>query len=397
MNKNRWMRCMFVCGSLVTVSVHASAERIPSAPVIRAGGWEIYPGFTLAGKSNDNIFRQDSNKRSSTITVVSPSVAAFASSGGDDYSLEYVADLGRYANSAPDNYNDQRLKADAEWALTPRATLKLTPEFKVGHDERGSTYSTFTPSANVWHQSSIAGELGLGGEESIGRLMFAAHADGVNYQNNRTVTTLFDKNRGGLSGTFYFRTSPKVYAFLMLGEERISYKDALVSLDGKERVAMVGATWKATAQTSGSFKLGQLKKSFDSAMHTPYSGSSWEGNVRWSPRDSIRVDLDTERKTIETTGIGGYVLFTNHRLALEYELSEKTVLGMNVANTNERFSEAGRVDTTPSYGLRLDYGLREWLVMGVEYSHAAKTSTGYTGANPDFNNNIVTFNLHTRY
>lgn len=381
----------------VAGAAYADDSEDLGAPVLHAGGVEIYPGISLTEKSNDNIFRLDANKKSSRITVLSPSLAAQAKKGGDIYSLAYVADLGRYANSSPDNYNDQNLTAEADWAFSSRAMLKLTPQYKVGHDERGSTYSAPTPTVNTWRQSGIAGEFTYGSEESIGRVVVDAHGDAVRYQNNRTVTTAFDKDVNGVAGTFYYRTSPKVYTFVQLGDERIVYKDVISTLSGNERRVMLGATWKASAQTTGSFKVGQLRKTFDSAARTAYRGSSWEGSVRWSPRDFIRVDLSTLRKTLESTGVGNYVLYTNHLLGLEYDLTDRTMLSLNVARATEDFSPTVRSDKTPSYGVKLGYELRKWLVLEAEYSHATKTSTGFTGVSPNYRSNIISVNLHTRY
>ncbi len=391
MKKSRLVQCLFFCGYLAGGAVQAENYAVPEgsdAPVLRSGGVDIYPGFALAEKSNDNLFKSDIRKKSSMITVLSPSVLMQAQSGANIYSLAYKADLARYAQSTADNYDDQNLSANAELAFSSRATLLITPQLKLGHDDRGSTYSAPTATPNKWDNTGLAGSFTYGSEESIGRIQLDADAYSIRYRNNRTVTSVFDRDMSDVGGTFYYRVSPKVYAFAQLTDTRISYVDTAATLSGKEQRILLGATWKATAQTSGSFKAGQLHKKFDFAGRPDFTGTSWEGSVRWSPREFARVDWITGRKSTESTGVGDFVWLTNNALDLGYDLSEQTTLHLNAGWLTEDFAQSGRSDSTNFYGFKADYRLRKWLVLGAEYSHAVKTSTGFTGVSPNYTGNI---------
>lgn len=400
MKKTRLVQCLFFCGCMAGGAAQAEDYAVPEdsdAPVLRAGGVEIYPGIALVEKRNDNLYRSDIGKQSSWITVLSPSVLMQAKSGANIYSLAYDADLARYAQSPVDNYDDQNLAANAELAFSSRATLTLTPQLKLGHDDRGSTYSAPTATPNKWDNTGLAGSFTYGSEESIGRIQLDADAYSIRYRNNRAVTSVLDRDVKDVGGTFYYRASPKVYTFVQLTDTRITYTDLAATLSGKEQRIMLGATWKATAQTSGSFKVGQLRKNFDSAARTDFSGTSWEGSVRWSPREFARVDWTTGRKSTESTGVGDFVLLTSNALDLGYDLSERTSLHLNAAWLTEDFARSGRSDSTRSYGLKADYKLRKWLVLGAEYSHAVKTSVGFTGVSPNYTGNIVGVSIRTEF
>lgn len=396
-SKSRTLECVLACGCLMAGAADAAVPEDSEAPVIRMGGVSAYPGLAVAEKRNDNLFRSDANKQSSNITIVSPSVLLQAESGANTYSLAYNADLARYANSSADNYNDQNLSGVAELSFSTRATLTLTPEYRSGHDDRGSTYSAMTAVPNTWRNTGIAGSFSYGSEESIGRIVVDAGTHDVRYQNNRPVTVAFDKAVDNLGGAFYYRVSPKVSAFVQLTGTRIAYKDPATTLSGDEQGIQLGVAWKATAQTSGTFKVGQLRKNFDSAARTDFSGTSWEGSVRWSPREFAYVDWITGRKSTESTGVGDFVLLTNNELDFGYDLSEQTSLHLNVLQLTEDFIRSGRSDDTTSYGLRADYRLRKWLVLGVEYSRSVKTSTGFTGVSPNYTGNIVGVSIRTEF
>lgn len=401
MKKTRLMQCLLFCGGLVGGAAQAEESYAiaedSEAPVLRAGGVDIYPGFSLVEKHNDNLFKSDISKKSSRITVLSPSVLMQAKSGANIYSLAYNADLARYAQSTSDNYDDQNLSANAELVFSSRAMLTLTPQLKVGHDDRGSTYSLPTATPNRWDNTGGAGTFTYGSEESIGRIQLDADTYSIRYRNNRAVTTAFDRDVRDVGGTFYYRVTPKIYAFAQLTDTRLSYVDPASALNSNERRILLGATWKATAQTSGSFKVGQLRKNFDSAARTDFSGTSWEGSVRWSPREFAYVDWITGRKSTESTGVGDFVLLTSNTLNFGYNLSERTSLNLSVAKLVEDFARSGRSDDTKSYGLKVDYKLRKWLVLGAEYTHAVKTAAGFIGTSPNYTGNIIAVSIRTEF
>lgn len=374
----------------------AAVPEESSAPVLHAGGVSIYPGFSLVELHNDNLLKRDNNKISSSVTVFSPSVLMQAKSAANVYSLSYRADIGRYASSSADNYDDQNVLGIAELAISSRASLKFSPQVTYGHDERGGTYSVLTATPNTWHKSGAEGEFAYGTEDARGRIVLDASRFDVKYQNNRAVTTAFDKSLSALGGTFYLRVAPKTFAFIQLLDNRIEYSDlSSRHLTGREDSVLLGMTWKATAQTTGTFKIGQLVKKFDTGQHPTFRGTSWEGSMRWSPREYIRLDLLTSRKSAESTGVGSFVLVTNNSADLAYDLTERSTLHLVAGRVKEEFAQTGRVDSTPSYGIKADYKLRKWLKFGAEYSRAVKSSSGFTGLSPEYHNNIVSVYLRS--
>lgn len=384
----------YAIGSVCLITVGAADAAVSddsSAPAIRLGGVTAYPGLSIVEKSDSNIFSSNVNKQSSLVTVISPSVVFQAKKGADAYSLAYLAGVGRYAQSSADNYVDQSFLGAAELSLSTRAILHLSPEYKIGHDDRGSTFGPGTATPNTWHNTGVAGTFIYGAEESRGRIVLDAGYQERRYQNNRVVTTAYDKNLRDLAGAFHFRVLPKTSIFVQVTDTRIDYKDAASTLNGSEQRYLIGATWDATVQTSGSFKIGQLRKEFD-IVHPAFNGTSWEGSVRWSPREFARVDWVSGRKSSESTGVGDFVLVTNNMLDFSYDLNERTTLHFNAAKVTEDFSGTARADDTKSYGLKAEYKLRSWLVGGVEYTDSIKTSTVPAS---DYNRNVFAVSIRS--
>lgn len=377
-------------GHLCLIAVGAADAAVSDDPSEPA----IHFGLSIVEKSDSNILSSNANKRSSLVTLISPSVALRAWNKADAYSLAYRADVASYAKSSADNYVDQSFLGTAKLSLSTRALLNLSPEYKIGHDDRGSTYGIGTLVPNTWHSTGVAGSFIYGAEESRGRIVLDAGYQDRQYQNNRAVTTAYDKTLRDLGGALHLRTSPKIYTFVQVTDTHITYKDAASTLNGDERRYLIGATWDATAQTSGSFKIGRLQKKFVSAARPTFRGTSWEGAVRWSPREFVRVDWVSGRKPSESTGVGNFVLVTSNALDFGYDLSERTTLHVNAGKVKEDFAATARVDNTESYGLKAEYKLRSWLVGDVEYTDSVKKSTDPTAR---YNRNIFAISFRIEF
>ena len=367
------MAGLFVCGV-----ASAAADEDSSAPAYRIGGVTIYPGMGIVLMSDSNISRLPDaapNRRSSKVMVLSPSVALQARKNAHVFSLDYIADIGRYSNSSADNYVDQQFIGLAELGLTTRSTLKIKPEYEIGHDDRGSTFGTPTAEPNTWHSTSLDGSFSYGAEEARGQAVLDLGYIDHQYQNNRAVTIAYDKTLTSVGGTIYFRVQPKTSLLMHAKHTDISYKLTGSLLSGKEDRYMVGVKWEATAQTTGEVKIGQLQKKFDSTLPS-YSGGSWEGDVRWSPVSYVNVDMVSSKYPSESTLAGSStILISNSGANVAYDLNDRVTLHANGYRMKEDFVLANRADHTNTYGLKAEYKFRSWLIAGADYTSSAKSSS----------------------
>ena len=375
------MLLKYAIGYACLISAAIANAAVPEdspAPVYRFGGVSAYPGFSLVEKRNDNIFSSNANKQSSLVSVISPSLLLQAKTGDDAYSLSYRGDVGRYSKSSADNYVDNNFLGSAELSGSSGKKGNISLDYKTGHDDRGSTFGPGTLEPNAWRSSGIAGSFMYGAEEARGKILLDAGYRNRKYKNNREVTVAYDNALRDMSAAFHFHVMPKTYVILHAADTRIVYKDITSTLNGNERRYLMGVTWEATTQTSGIFKIGQLQKKFDSATRPIFKGASWDGSVRWTPLESTRVGLTSGRITSESTGVGNFLLITNHMLDFGYDMSEFSSLQFNTGKTTEDFKGVARTDSTKSYGLKTEYKLRTWLIGALEYTVAKKTSTDPT-------------------
>jgi hypothetical protein len=381
--------CLIIAGA-----ANAAVAEDSTAPVMHMGGVEVYPGITALEKNDSNPFRQKIGE-AHNVTVLSPSVMFQGKRDADDYSLTYKADVGNFTKSGADNYLDHSLLGAASVALSSKATLSIKPEYKIGHDDRGSNYDpALGLSRNDWKSSGATGSVKYGSEESMGKIELTAGYTDKQYQNNRAVTTSLDKKLQDMGATFHYRVMPKTTMFLQVNNQKIAYKDPLAKANGTENRYMIGATWDATAQTSGTFKLGQQQKKFDNGRPT-FSGAGWEGNIRWSPRDFARVDFIASNKTNDSPTLGNYILSKSNGLDFSYDVTELTTVHLKAAKSSDDFvGNVGSVrkDNLKSAGIKAEYKIRKWLIGGVEYSDDTRTSTD---ANSTYQRKIIAVNLRS--
>jgi hypothetical protein len=369
-----------------------------SGPVSSSGAAGVAMGpaivyFSLGGSAgyDDNLWLSNASQKSSAFETVTPGIRLETrDSNSNLYSLNYQANLGRYNNSTADNYEDQQLIGNADLHFSTRSNLILTPEYLIGHDQRGTTYGVFVSEPNRWHTSGISGIYAYGSEGSQGRIEISAGYLNTIYENNRFLTTAYDKTIANVGATFYYRVMPKTSLLFQVTDSHVMYNQDTLSLSGTQQKYLVGATWEATASTTGVIKVGELHLNFDSPVYHDFTGMSWEGNVLWSPLSYTHFKFLASRSALQTTLAGSsFMLNTTSSVDWAHDWSERFVSHVNYTHVDNNFEGSGASLTTNSYGLGIDYKMRRWLKAGLSWQGAAQNAD-----QPVLNNFIYNRNLY---
>jgi hypothetical protein len=385
MNKLLLVSGLMMCGL-------ANAAEESAAPSFKLGNVSVTPGLGVAVKNDSNIYRQ-TNATASTISVVSPSVMFKADKEELTTSLAYLVDIGSYTKDAADNYIDQKVLGQAEFELSSRNTLKFSPSYLIGHDDRGSTFGASTTEPNKWSAAGVAAAWAYGADEASFRTVLDMGYNARNYDNNRTVTTAYDKTLTTVGGTAYFRVMPKTSLVLHAKNTGINYKDTTSSLDGSEQRLMAGLKWEASAQTTGEVKVGQLQKKYSTSANTTLTGTSWEGLVSWSPVSYLNIDLISSKAPVETTLAGTKAInVSNTGLTVAYDLNDRVTFKADGSQVKEEFVGVTRSDSTDNFGVKAEYKFRSWLIGEAGYTSSTKTSNA---ANADFKKAIFAVGIRS--
>lgn len=363
-------------------------ERILTAPTnglpIRFdNGIYVYTSATGGLGHNSNVTGVNTGAISSNFYSLQPEVVGELKKSGDRYTLRYAGNYTKYSGSSADNFNHHFFDLAGDNYFDSRTRLGWDLGYVDQTDARGSTSVTVnTP--NRWTAPTARAVFTYGAPQAQGRVEVEGNYVQKRYQNNRDVTTSFDTNLTTVAGRFFYRVMPRTSMIFEVRQTNADYQTATASTNTDRRY-YIGATWDATAKTSGTFKLGQAEKKFSNTS-IRNSALSWEGSVRWSPLTYSTFDLITSKAPSDATGVGNYLVNTatslqwNHRWASN--LSSRASLG----TVKTDFSGAGRTDTTNNVGIGAFYEFgRNWRA-GAEYTYTDRSSNQNTF---NFNRNVT--------
>ncbi|WP_415883610.1 outer membrane beta-barrel protein [Neptuniibacter sp. QD34_54] len=381
--------------SLLASAILASpAFALEPAPA-KVGPLQVIPQVNLQVGHDDNIYSTGSNEVDSIITVVNPSIQAVLEKGLDVYSLNYAIKHGNYENDSADNYTDHDLSAQAYLDFNIRNRLELLARYLKTHEDRGTglnqgSNATANDAPVEYDVTTLSAKYSFGAQDAKGRIEVAAELNDREYSNFRSQTAAKDRENSKVTGTFYYRVMPKTSLLFEIEHEDIDYDLASVTLDSTETEYLLGATWEATAKTTGIFKVGYAEKDFDSASREDDDGISWELAVNWAPKTYSVVSFVTSKEEEETDGTGNYIDTTSWNLGWEHDWGNRIISRVGYGQSDSDYVSSSRSDESENYGVGVTYQLQRWLDLGIDYSYTERESNQ---AGLDYEKNAVYFTV----
>jgi len=339
-----------------------------------AEGVALYPYFNFSLGRDSNLFLSNTNRRSSTIAVYNPGLKLQVESQSTKFGFLFDSKVGRYAQSSADNYADYQLLGTGEFVFSSSIGLKLAIDYTKGHDPRGSNDRGISVEPDEYRTTGPSALFAYGANDAIGRVEVEVGSVDKRYQNNRANTIGSDRNTDNFAGRFFMRVAPKTSFLVEAREDRLDYKLASSRLDSKERRYLVGVTWDATAATSGTVKVGQIRKDFSVSTRKDFSSTGWEANIAWKPLSYSKVDFFTNKSFSESTGLGDFTLVKKFGFAWQHGWSSRLTSVASFTRSNDEYINNVRADRTNSLGLKVNYKLMRWLDVGGEVTNTSRDS-----------------------
>ena len=337
-------------------------------------GVTLFPSVGFSFGRDDNLFLTNVSPKSSTIYTLSPALKLQARKSDTILTFDLNSKSARYAQSRADDYTDYRAAGTGEFIFSSRMALRLGADYNRGHDPRGSNDRGISVEPDLFRNSGANGLFAFGGNEARGRFEFEASSYNKRYLNNRATTVGSDRKTDAFAGRFFTRLTDKTAFLVEARESRLDYKSATSTLDSKERFYLAGVTWDATAATSGTIKVGQIRKDFASSRIPDFSASGWDAAVQWSPMTYSRLGFSTSKEFGESTGVGDFILKKSYGVNWTHDWNSRFTSVAYVTRADDDFTNGGRNDTTDSIGLKLNYKVQRWLILGGEFSNTERDS-----------------------
>jgi hypothetical protein len=387
-----------LCAAVTAAFLSTPAIAVEPAS-IDVGNLALTPTLEVKQGYTDNLFDSSNDKKSTSITTVRPSFNLQGQKGGLTAGLNASLEHGIHYSSRNDDYTDKALSVYSTMEFSSRTKLDLIAEYLKLHDARddsGSGNSLTTDQADKasrFTRKNLGATVTYGTRESTGQIIVKANLSDKEYDNFREFTAAKDLQTRGLTGTFFYRVSPKTRLLLEGRYTDIEYDLSTVRRDNTLTKLLIGAEWDATAKTTGAARFGVARKDFDSPSRDDFSGANWEVSMSWAPRTYSVFDISTNRSTEDASqGEGDYIDTTNWELGWSHEWNERlgSRISYNWLNEDYADSPTGKDEDTETATIGLTYDMRRWLTLGVDVSHEVFDSNQ---VNADYKTNKIFFTV----
>ncbi|MCV6624226.1 MAG: outer membrane beta-barrel protein [Cellvibrionaceae bacterium] len=342
------------------------------------GPFRLVPTLGISNGYDSNLFLTDGNEKESWVTIINPQVQFIAENGNDRYSITYGVNHGIVQDSRDDDYTDHSLRGDINLELNSRNYLDISAAFTKNHEPRGTganqgNDATSNPVPAEYDERTFDVAYTYGGKEADGRLKVAAGFLDKEYTNFLDQNAARDRKNNYVAGTFYYRVAPKTQAIFEIKRKKIDYDLTTSPLDSTETFYLVGATWEATAQTTGTVKVGLAEKDFDSNLQDD-DNVSWEVSVDWAPIERSVFTLATSKLPEETDGTGSYIDRTSLSVSWMHNWSDRFSTRLTAGRRDGEYIGNAREDEEDTWGISLMYNMRRWLDLSLNYDYSDRSS-----------------------
>lgn len=364
--------CKAATASLICLASAAPVWAIEPQSIDLAG-FEFTPSLIVSESYNDNIRGvPEEAETSSWITGINPTFALSAETRSSAYRLRYSADSEIYHSDSDATNTDHHLTFDSIMEFSDRHRL----DWELAYHRVEETSDTEVVTENDKYSSAIARAVyGFGAMSAMNQLEFGANYEARRYHNSGDLNASEERDSTVLHGTWFHRLGARTRSLLELRYGDHSYVLDESDRDSNDMAILAGATWEATAKTSGNLRLGMERKDFDSDARDDYTSPMWEVGVSYQPRTYSTFRLNTRQAFDEGNDDASTIQNQTSLLAWQHEWSARIRTDLDVRYSDLEYKAIDRDDELWSYGVGLTYSPDRWIDMTLGYRFTDNDST----------------------
>jgi hypothetical protein len=363
-------RSLIKLSALLCANACAEEQHIPQSFKFE-NGLTFTPYLQTSERYDDNFREVERHAESSWITGLTPSFNLASDHGKRAFKLSYKADSDTFHSSPKDNNTDQYLDGTARFEFNARNRLKLESGYKKVEDTATLDQHIENDKYTYTH---AGGMYTYGARTARGQIELSTDYSQMRYQNSDGINNDKERDATANIGTFYFKVAPSTRALIESRWTRFDYVSN-TRLDNDTVALLGGLSWDATANTTGTAKLGAERKRYDDKTVGNKGGSLWEVGVDYKPRSYSTFTLKTHHSLDEGTNGASAIDNLTTSLAWEHEWLQRLSTVATVSHTTKEYQEVDREDKINRYGFAVKYQMRRWLGFDLGYRHGKEDST----------------------
>lgn len=379
--------------SLLLISLLCSSFVYAIEPhSINLGAAKLTPRLTVTQMSDSNIYLTNDDleaNQDSALTIINPSFDFNAK----DQSREFYSNLsmisGTYSDTraGDDDYKDYKFSIGSKVPVQNRQEVQLNAGRDLLHDNRGTAFTAGIASSvaepDEYQLDNFGLKYTLGDGKSKMRFDLGFKHLDKEYTNNKITTGTRNYNSSIFDTTFTYRTQSKVETFIQLSTAAIDYKVdnpvfglAVQTFDGNQNSGFVGLSWKATAKTTGTAKVGASEKTFDDPLVDDIdSTGTWLLDLSYEPTQRARINLGSSATLSENEGTGSAKESKTYSAAWKQTWPLHLTSNLSYSLANDVHSDSEREDDTSTANINLTYNFRRWMDIKIGYTSIIRDSS----------------------
>lgn len=350
-------------------------------------GFQFIPTLSLGERYDDNFRELENNDDASWVTTIAPSFELLAEDRNSAYRLTYQGNSEVYHDASDASNTDHTLKLESILEFSSRQRLKL----EAGYRQIEETSSTAVAGENdKYHSTSLGGVYSFGNEQALNRLDLGASYEELRYDNSDGINADEERDTSAFSATWLHRLGGSTHALLEARHTDYDYLTPASPRNSTNDALLLGATWDATARTTGKLRVGYEKKDFDDSSRDDLDSPMWEVGIDWKPRTYSTFSLTTRQAFDEGDDGSDAIKTTSTQLSWGHGWTERVTSNLSFGLTRQDYEGQAREDEITTAGLALTYKMRRWLDIEVGYRYRDNDSSA---ANESFQRNVYLISL----
>ncbi len=376
--------------TLAKISVLSILAQAAGSQGALGQGYDFAASLALGIKHDDNIQQAaDSQPQDeSLIGVIEPSFQFGAKGNKMTIAADYTLHHASYRYDPKDDHTNHNFDAESELRLNSRNNISFNIGFHKQQDQQTSVNRADPreKTGNRYHYYYAGGQYQLGSDAARGQLKLQANREWLRYDNNlrtnsQNLAKERDTNKG--SATFSLRATPKTSLLAEIVYKDFDYISKINSLDSHAIQYFIGATWEATAKTSGSVRLGREEKEFEFKGFRDLDQPSWDASITWAPRTYSSFTIITQQSFSEGSAFEVASETTNSSLTWQHDWNYKLGSTLRYTKESNEFIGGifdGRKDDTATLNSKVTFSFDR-----------AELFVGYTRVERESNRSIEEF------
>lgn len=337
-------------GPLLREDVAGSRQRQGAAPIgIDAGPLNLFPALRLRAASDSNVLGTPSRKRGDVFIGFEPEVAAAYAGPNLSVVTRANAAIARYAKLTSQNRNAFGAKTDLRLDTGARTTASAgvsfarayEPNLSVDAAEGGISPARYDEIKGLAVLSTEFGPARATVTASLSRRDYAP----IEAANGKQMDQSFrDAETTSLGGRVEVATHAGP---TLLAEAGVAWLDAIHPQSCCDRTSttarfLAGLRSDLTPLIRVEALGGYLRRDYDAAGFSDYSGAIWRARAEWYATPLITVALTSSRDLVSSglSDVAGVRLDTT-QLKIYYEIRRDFDLTLSLTHANEDYRDAG--------------------------------------------------------